>query len=74
MLCAACNCLSGSVEGLVESHQSCRKYRIVGFLVAQKDLMDPTFLLGVHMDGHTNSRKVHIFTLITVSWYESIAS
>ena len=51
--------LSGSVEGLVESHQSSRKYRIVGFLVTQKDLMDPASFLGVHMDGQSNGRKVH---------------
>ena len=50
--------LSGSVEGLVESHQSSRKCRIVGFLVTQKDLVDPASFLGVHMDRHSNGRKV----------------
>ena len=50
--------LSGSVEGLVESHQSIRKYRIVGFLVTQKDLMDPASFLGVHMDGRSNGKMV----------------
>ena len=50
--------LSGSVEGLVESHQSIRKYRIVGFLVTQKDLMDPASFLGVHMDGQSNGKMV----------------
>ena len=50
--------LSGSVEGLVESHQSSRKCRIVGFLVIQKNLMDPASFLGVHMDRHSNGRKV----------------
>ena len=50
--------LSGSVEGLVEPVQSNRKYRIVGFLVTQKDLMDPASFLGVCMDGHSNGRRV----------------
>ena len=59
MLLICCDeLLSGSVEGLVESHQSSRKYRIVGFLVTQKDLMDLTSFLGVHMDRHSNGRKV----------------
>ena len=59
MLVICCDeLLSGSVEGLVESHQSIRKCRIVGFLVTQKDLMDPTSFLGVHMDRHSNGRKV----------------
>ena len=42
----------------MEPVQSSRKYRIVGFLVTQKDLMDPASFLGVHMDGHSNGRRV----------------
>ena len=60
LLCNMCRdeLLSGSVEGLVESQQSTRKYRIVGFLVTQKNLMDPASFLGVHMDRQSNGRKV----------------
>ena len=59
MLLICCDeLLSGSVEGFVESHQFSRKYRIVGFLVTQKDLMDPASFLGVYMDGQSNGRKV----------------
>ena len=74
MLLICCDeLLSGSVEGLVESHQSSRKYRIVGFLVTQKDLMDPTFFLGVYMDRYSNGRKVHMQScelslLVSVRW------
>ena len=59
--------LSGSVEGLVEPVQSSRKCRIVGFLVTQKDLMDPASFLGVHMDGQSNGKRVH-----TQSWQLSL--
>ena len=59
MLLICCDeLLSGSVEGLVESHQSSRKYRIVGFLVTQKNLMDLGSFLGVHMDRYSNGGKV----------------
>ena len=44
-----------------------RKCRIVGFLVTQKDLVDPASFLGVHMDGHSIGRKVHNLTCYT-SW------
>ena len=65
--------LSGSVEGLVEPVQSSRKCRIVGFLVTQKDLMDPTSFLGVYMDRYSNGRKVHMQScelslLVSVRW------
>ena len=60
--------LSVSVEGLVEPHQSMRKCRIVGFLVTQKDLVDPASFLGVHMDQYS-TRKV-ILPATIFSTYE----
>ena len=62
--------LSGSVEGLVEPHQSMRKCRIVGFIVTQKDLVNPASFLGVHMNKYL-TRKV-ILPATIFSMYELV--
>ena len=42
-------CLRLLYVGVVDPHQSMSKCRIVGFLVTQKDLVDPGSFLGVKM-------------------------
>ena len=50
-------CLGLLYKGVVDPHQSMRKCRIVGFLVTQKDLVNPVSFLGVHMNKYS-TRKV----------------
>ena len=57
-LCVATDCCLQTFADIVElpAHQSSRKHRIVGFLVTQKDLVDPATFLGVRMYEYANKK------------------